>query len=72
MSEPLPIIIPGEHMKEVPNLWSITRSSGKSTLVAAETELKALAKYERVASLLTDLGQKLDPVESVHSVACIK
>ena len=64
--------IPASHMKEVPNLWSVNRSSGKSTLVAAETELEALAKYERVASQVVDLHPQQDPVESVRSVACIK
>ena len=65
------IRFPEEHMKEVPNLWSVTRSSGKSTLVRADTELNALHKYRRVASLVPELGLEQDPVVSTRKVACI-
>lgn len=58
-------------MKEVPNLWSLTRSSGKSTLVTAATESEAQRKYDRVASLVPELGWEQDPVVSVRKVACI-
>jgi len=65
------VIIPEEYRKEVKNLWSITRSSGKSTLAEAETGPMALALYYQVASLVPELDPEQDPVTSVRSVACI-
>jgi len=65
------VMIPDEYRKEVKNLWSITRSSGKSTLAEAESELAARALYYQVASLVPELDPAKDPVTTVRSVACI-
>jgi hypothetical protein len=65
------IVIPSEYRKEVKNLWSITRFSGKSTLAEAETELEARKLYYQVASLVPELDPAKDPVTTVRSVACI-
>jgi hypothetical protein len=65
------IKFPDKYMKEVPNLWSINRSSGKSILAMGRTKHEARSRYNRMASLAPELGLEQDPVVSIRKVACI-
>jgi len=59
------------HLKEVPNLWSVTRSTDRSTLVYARDSQEALAKYNRLVRLCPDLGFPEESLEAVRSVVAV-
>jgi hypothetical protein len=63
--------IDAKHLKQVPNLWSVTRKTGKSTLVYARDDNEALAKYNRLVRLCPELEFPEETTEAVRSVAAV-